>query len=86
VCKQVAVAEQPYYRWKKEYGGLLMEQAKRLKELEERERPAQASVLPARSLIRQSCRKPLREMPEALTPAGLPQASIRARQHAVCYL
>ena len=28
------VLEQTYYRWKKEYGGLRMDQAKRLKELE----------------------------------------------------
>ena len=26
--------EQTYYRWRKEYGGLRMDQAKRLKELE----------------------------------------------------
>jgi len=30
----VAVFEQTYYRWKKEYGGLRVDQAKRLKELE----------------------------------------------------
>ncbi len=34
VCKQIAVAEQTYYRWRKEYGGLKLDQAKRLKELE----------------------------------------------------
>ena len=34
VCKQIGVTEQTYYRWKKEYGGLRMDQAKRLKELE----------------------------------------------------
>jgi hypothetical protein len=28
------VTEQTYYRWLKEYGGLKMDQAKRLKELE----------------------------------------------------
>jgi transposase-like protein len=33
VCKQIGVTEQTYYRWKKEYGGLRMDQAKRLKEL-----------------------------------------------------
>ena len=33
VCK-IGVTEQTYYRWKKEYGGLRMDQAKRLKELE----------------------------------------------------
>ena len=33
-CKQLEVTEQTYYRWRKEYGGLRLDQAKRLKELE----------------------------------------------------
>ncbi len=33
-CKAAGIAEQSYYRWRKEYGGLQLEQAKRLKELE----------------------------------------------------
>ena len=34
VSKRIAVTEQTYYRWRKEYGGLRMGQAKRLKALE----------------------------------------------------
>jgi len=34
VAKQLGVTEQTYYRWRKEYGGLKTDQAKRLKELE----------------------------------------------------
>ena len=34
VCKQIGVTQQTYYRWRKEYGGLKVDQAKRLKELE----------------------------------------------------
>ena len=34
VCKQLEITEQTYYRWRKEYGGLRLDQAKRLKELE----------------------------------------------------
>ena len=34
MCKKLGVSEQTYYRWRKEYGGLRLEQAKRLKELE----------------------------------------------------
>jgi len=34
VCKQLEVTEQTYYRWRKEYGELRMDQAKRLRELE----------------------------------------------------
>ena len=33
-CKQIGVTEQTYYRWRKEYGGMKVDQAKRLKELE----------------------------------------------------
>ena len=35
VCRKLGVAEQTYYRWRKEYGGLRREQAKRLRELEQ---------------------------------------------------
>lgn len=33
VCKRLEVTEQTYYRWRKEYGGIKTEQAKRLKKL-----------------------------------------------------
>ena len=33
-CKEAGISEQSYYRWRKEYGGLQLEQAKRLKDLE----------------------------------------------------
>ncbi len=32
--KKIGVTEQTYYRWKKQYGGLRIDQAKRLKDLE----------------------------------------------------
>jgi transposase-like protein len=35
VCRQIGVSEQSYYRWRKEYGGLKVEQARRFKELEQ---------------------------------------------------
>ena len=34
VARQLGVTVQTYYRWRKEYGGLKTDQAKRLKELE----------------------------------------------------
>jgi len=34
VCRQLNVSENTYYRWRREYGGLEIDQAKRLKELE----------------------------------------------------
>ena len=33
-CKEAAITVQTFYRWRKEYGGLKMDQAKRLKEPE----------------------------------------------------
>jgi transposase-like protein len=33
--KEAALTEQTYYRWRKEYGGLQVDQARRLKELEQ---------------------------------------------------
>jgi len=35
VCKRLLITEQTYYRWRKEYGGIRIDQAKRLKALEE---------------------------------------------------
>ena len=33
-AREVGITEQTYYRWRKEFGGLKLDQAKRLKELE----------------------------------------------------
>ena len=33
-CKEALITVQTYYRWRKEFGGLKLDQAKRLKELE----------------------------------------------------
>lgn len=34
VVRALAISEVTYYRWRKEYGGMRVEQAKRLKEVE----------------------------------------------------
>jgi hypothetical protein len=34
-CKEAEITEQTYYLWRKEYGGLQVDQARRLKELEQ---------------------------------------------------
>ena len=33
-CRKIGVSTQTFYRWRKEYGGLKIDQAKRLRELE----------------------------------------------------
>ncbi len=34
VCRELAISEQSYYRWRKEHGGMQVSQAKKLKDLE----------------------------------------------------
>ena len=34
VCRKIGITEQTYYRWRKEYGSLSVDQAKRLKAVE----------------------------------------------------
>ena len=33
-CREAGISQQSYYRWRKEYGGLEIDQAKRMKDLE----------------------------------------------------
>ena len=33
-CKDAGIVDQTYYRWRREYGGLQLEQAKKLKDLQ----------------------------------------------------
>ncbi len=33
-CRRIGVTEQTYYRWRKEYGGLKVDQVRRMKDLE----------------------------------------------------
>jgi len=44
VCRELGIADQTYYRWRKDYGGLSMNQGKRLKELEEENRRLKKAV------------------------------------------
>ena len=34
ICKHLGISEQSYYRWRRDYGGLKLDQAKRMKDLE----------------------------------------------------
>ena len=38
VCRAMGVSEQAFYRWKKQYGGLAVNELRRLKQLEEENR------------------------------------------------
>lgn len=35
ICRQLEIKEQTYYKWRKEYGGMRVNQAKKLKEVEQ---------------------------------------------------
>lgn len=34
VCRELGISDATYYKWRKEYGGMKLDQAKRLKDLE----------------------------------------------------
>ena len=34
MCRELGITDSTYYKWRREYGGLKMDQAKRLKDLE----------------------------------------------------
>ena len=44
VCRQLEITDVSYYRWRKEYGALRVDQAKRLKELEAENSPLKKAV------------------------------------------
>ncbi len=44
VCRSLGIADATYYKWRKEYGGLQVSQAKRLKELERENKHLQKAV------------------------------------------
>jgi putative transposase len=45
VCHSLGIAEQTFYRWRREYGGLKVEQAKRLKFLEQENTGLTAAII-----------------------------------------
>ncbi len=45
VCRELGVSEQTYYRWRKEYGGMKVSQAKRLKALEKQNQRLRQAVV-----------------------------------------
>ena len=57
VCRTLGVSEQSYYRWRKEYGGLKIDQTKRLKDLEKengRLRRAVSDLTPDKLILKEA--------------------------------
>lgn len=44
ICRELGVSDATYYKWRKEYGGMGMDQARRLKELESENRRLKRAV------------------------------------------
>ena len=44
VCRTLGIFEQSYYRWRRDYGGLRVDQAERLKELEKENKRLRIAV------------------------------------------
>ena len=59
VVKQLGITEQTYYRWRKEYGGLRVDQAKRLKQLEQENSRLKGLLADAHvdnAILKEACR------------------------------
>jgi putative transposase len=60
VCRQLEITDVTYYRWRKEYGGLRIDQAKRLKELEQensRLKKVVADLMLDKAILKEAARK-----------------------------
>lgn len=66
--KKIGIAEQTYYRWRKEYGGMQIEQARRLKELERENSQLKKLVADLsldNAILKQAARETLKPVEEA---------------------
>ena len=60
VCRTLGITDQTYDRWRKEYGGLRVDQAKRLKELEQentRLKKVVADLIVDKAILKEAARK-----------------------------
>jgi transposase-like protein len=74
ICRRIGVSEQSYYRWRREYGGLKVDQARKLKELEQENTQLKRAVadLTLDKLI----------LKEAAEPFGCSQSLTSSAEHA----
>jgi transposase-like protein len=68
ICRGAGISEQTYYKWRREYGGLKIDQAKRLKELErenERLKKAVSELTLDKQILKEACRENTEPFPQA---------------------
>jgi putative transposase len=78
VCRKLGISEQTYYRWRKEYGGMRVDQAKRLKELEQenaRLKKLVADLSLDNAILKEANRGNFQARPKK---AGLPSMSMKS--------
>ncbi len=71
VCKRIGITEQTYYRWRKEYGGLRTDQAKRMKDLQSenvRLKKLVADLSLDKAILKESLSGNYRARPDAVLP------------------
>ena len=79
VCRKLGINQQTFYRWKKKFAGMGVEELRRLKSLEDENRRLKSLVARPESGQADSSGRPFKK---ALRPARLRQAVDRARE---CY-
>ena len=80
-CRRIGVTEQSYYRWRKEYGGLKMDQARRLKELEKenaRLRRAVSDLTLDKLILQEAAKGSRKRAPAQTSEPRAPQALYRS--------
>ena len=68
VCRELGIAEQTYYRWRNQFGGLKADDAKRLKDLEKEN--SSLKRLLADAELEKAALKEIARTSEPGTPAG----------------
>jgi putative transposase len=82
VCRTLGIAEQTFYRWRREYGGLKIEQARRLKALEQentRLRRAVADLTIDKLILQEAARETSKPDPSPAMHRAYPEDSAGVR-------
>ena len=82
-CRRIGVTEENYYRWRKEYGGLKMDQARRMKDLEKEDarlRRAVSDLTRDKLILQEAAKRSRRRASAQTSKPRAPQALYRSYQ------